>query len=113
MPLITLVLWWLGFTSIYKYFLHISSKELVDFEHLIIFYAIVISVLAGSLLGWAATEFLRFRHVHQRHQPPSVEVEELAAFAEIPTEKLTGLSSVRRMIAHHDEHGKFLYAEME
>jgi len=113
MPFITLLLWWLGFTSIYKYFLHISSKELVDFQNVIIFYMIVISVLAGSLLGWAGLEFLRFRHVHKRHRPSPTKIEELATFAEIPTEKLIELNSVRRMIAHHDEHGKFLYAEME
>lgn len=113
MPLITLLLWWLGFDPAYRYFLHISSRESVDFERLIIFYAIVIGVLAGSLLVWAGIEFLRFRHIHRRLRPVPVEIAELAAFAEIPTEKLSELGAVRRMIAHHDEHGKFLYADME
>jgi biofilm PGA synthesis protein PgaD len=112
MPLITLLLWWFGFTIFDKYFLHYSLSELVELEQLIILYNIVIAVLAVSLLAWAGIEFLRFRHVHQRHQPMPVEIAELAEFAHIPTNKMAELSSTRRMIVHHDEHGKFLYAEI-
>ena len=111
-PLLTLLLWSFGFTSIYQYFLDISESDLIDFKHLITFYAIVVGILAASLLVWAGSDFLRFRHNHQRRRPPLVEIKELAEFAEIPLQTMVELGSVQRMIAHHDERGKFLYAEI-
>lgn len=113
LPLITLGLWWLGFDFYDKHFLEISLAEWTSIKNLAIVYVCIVIFLGGSLLAWARTEFLRFRHVRRRLRPAPVEVAELAALAlKVSVKKMTELSSARRIIAHHDEHGKFLDAEL-
>ena len=110
MPLITLVIWSLGFKFYDATFLHNTRSELIDLRNLFVLYLSIIVTLGGSLLLWARTEYMRFRNVHRRTRPLAVSVEELAQFANIPPARMNELSTVRRMTAHHDEHGKFLYA---
>ena len=112
MPLITLGIWALGFEAIGSYFQPNSKSELGKMKHLAIQYLSVIAVLGGSLLVWARIEFMRFRNVNRRTRPVPTQVEELASFAQVATETMADLSSVRRMLVHHDEHGKFLYAKV-
>lgn len=112
MPLITVLLWWLGFSVVDKHFLHLSLEEWANFKQVIIYYAVVVLVMGASLLVWAGIQFARFHNNHQRHQPLPVELAELAECAQISVQHINELSLSRRMIAHHDEHGKFLYAEI-
>ena len=112
MPLITLGIWVLGFDAYGDYFQHLSQSQIDEMKHLFILYLSIVVVLGGSLLVWARTEFMRFRNVNRRTRPLPTKVEELANFAQVATETMADLSSVRRMLVHHDDHGKFLYAEI-
>ncbi|PRC90600.1 poly-beta-1,6-N-acetyl-D-glucosamine biosynthesis protein PgaD [Solimicrobium silvestre] len=113
MPLITLVIWALGFNYYDDHFLHNSPSELLDLRNLLVFYLSIIVTLGGSLLLWARTEYMRFRNVHRRTRPLPVAIEDLAEFSGVKPEIMAKLSTVKHMIAHHDEHGKFLYADFE
>jgi biofilm PGA synthesis protein PgaD len=110
MPLITLLMWALGFRYYDNHFLHNSTTELMDLKHIVVLYLSIIVTLGGSLLAWARTEYMRFRNVHRRTRPLPVDIAELAEFAKIKPEIMTHLTTVRCMTAHHDEHGKFVYA---
>lgn len=110
MPLITLLMWAIGFRYYDNHFLHNSPTELIDLRNIFVLYLSIIVTLGGTLLVWARTEYMRFRNVHRRTRPTSVAITELAEFAKIKPEIMSTLSTVRRMTAHHDEHGKFLYA---
>lgn len=112
MPLVTIILWALGFDLLNDYFIRDSKNNMGDMKHLFVLYASVVVVLGGSLLVWARTEFMRFHNVNRRTRPIPVEMGELAAFAHVAPERMAELSSVHRMIVHHDEHGKFLYADV-
>lgn len=112
MPLITLAIWALGFDAYGDYFQKNIKNHLDEMKHLFILYTSVIVVMGGSLLVWAKIEFMRFRNVSRRMCPVPAAVKELADFAQVATETMARLSSVRRMVVHHDDHGKFLYAEI-
>jgi len=113
MPLITLLLWALSFHYYDTRFLHDSPAELIDLRHIFVRYFSIIVALGGSLLIWAGIEYLRFRNVHRRMRLAPVAIEELANFADIRPEAMAILSELRQLNAHHDEHGKFLYATFE
>lgn len=112
MPLITLGIWALGFDAYGDYFHHISQSQISEMKHLFIVYLSIIVALGGSLLVWARTEFMRFRNVNRRTRPLPAKVEELANFAQTATQTLADLGAVRRMVVHHDDDGKFLFAEI-
>lgn len=113
MPLITLFFWWFGFSLFDKYFLHSTINESSDIKRMFFIYLLIVIALGGSLLTWAGTEFMRFHYLHRRNKPLPVDAKELANLIQIPTDKMAELSLARRMTAHHDENGKFLYAEIE
>ena len=109
LPLITLLIWALGFRFYDNLFFHNSPTELIDLRDIFVLYLSIVVTLGGSLLAWARTEFIRFRNVHRRTRPNAVSCAELAEFARIKPEIMEDLSVQRCIIAHHDEHGKFLY----
>ena len=113
MPLITLLMWALGFRYYDTHFLHNSPTELMDLRNIFVLYLSIIVTLGASLLAWARTEYLRFRNVNRRTRPAAVTTDELAEFAKIKPDTMATLSRVRHMPAHHDEHGKFLYATFD
>lgn len=112
LPVITLGMWMLGFGIYGDYFLHKSSTQVGNMKHLFVLYLSVIAVLGGGLLAWARTEFVRFRNVNRRTRPLPTEIKELADFAHVRPETMAQLVTVRRMVVHHDTHGKFLRAEI-
>ncbi|MEO6353427.1 MAG: poly-beta-1,6-N-acetyl-D-glucosamine biosynthesis protein PgaD [Burkholderiaceae bacterium] len=112
MPLITLCMWALGFDAFSDYFQGRSSNKMEEMKHLFVIYLSVVAVLGGGLLAWARTEFIRFRDVQRRTRPLPTEVPELAIFAQVATATMIDLTAARRMVAHHDAHGKFLSAEI-
>ena len=112
MPLITFFLWMLGWHFYERYFPHNYPSEQSHLKHLFSIYACVVIVMGGSLLIWARVEFLRFHDIHRRTRSLPVAQDELAWFAQIPINKIAELSALQQMVAHHDEKGDFLYAEV-
>lgn len=102
-PLITLVAWAMGIYHAYgevKY-----AQELLDLRHLVFIYSMVVLLLGGSLLLWAMKEYLRFRDSTRRLIPIPVTTTELADYAKLDDEYIIQWQALRRMVAHHDEHG--------
>ncbi len=112
LPLVTFVVWWSGCNFFDEYVLNAAPGELMDIKYLFLIYACVIVFMGSSLLIWARTEFIRFRNVRRRGKSMPAGITELAEFAQIPASTMTQLRFARQMIAHHNQHGKFLYAEI-
>jgi biofilm PGA synthesis protein PgaD len=113
LPLITIALWALGIEGFYRYFFEGSlSQELARITRVAINYTTVVCVLGGSLLLWARLEFLRFRNVSRRLRPHQTSADELARFARLPAHDIAVWQAARRVVAHHDDHGKLLGAEV-
>jgi biofilm PGA synthesis protein PgaD len=102
-PLITLVAWAIGIYHAYSEVKY--AQELLNLRHLVFIYSMVVLLLCGSLLLWALKEYLRFRDSTRRRIPIPVESTELADYAKLDEEHIVTWQGIRRMIAHHDEHG--------
>lgn len=112
MPLITILLWALGFGVYARYIQHDAVREIVELKHVASIYASVIGIMGGSLLLWARVEFWRFRNINRRSPPLPTSVEELAVFAELSATEMAAWQISRRVIAHHDEHGRLITADI-
>ena len=102
-PLITLIAWAVGIYHAYSEAEY--AQELLDLRHLFFIYSMVVLLLCGSLLLWALKEYLRFRDSTRRRVPVPVETTELADYAELDAEQIVRWQGIRRMVAHHDDHG--------
>ncbi|MDO8305729.1 poly-beta-1,6-N-acetyl-D-glucosamine biosynthesis protein PgaD [Herminiimonas sp.] len=102
-PLITLVAWGMGIYHAYSEVQY--AQELLNLRHLLFTYSMVVVLLCGSLLLWALKEYLRFRDSTRRHVPIPVATTELADYARLDAEHIVQWQGIRRMVAHHDEHG--------
>jgi biofilm PGA synthesis protein PgaD len=102
-PLITVVAWALGIYHAYSEVTY--AQELLNLRHLAFIYSMVVLLLCGSLLLWALKEYLRFRDSTRRRIPIPVESTELADYAKLEQEHIVEWQGVRRLTAHHDEHG--------
>lgn len=113
LPLVTIALWALGIEGFYHYFFEGSLKqELARITRIAVDYSIVAGLLGGSLLLWARVEFLRFRNLSRRLRPHRTSADDLARFARLPAQDIAGWQAARRVIAHHDDHGRLLRAEI-
>jgi biofilm PGA synthesis protein PgaD len=110
-PLITLAAWAMGIYHAYSEVKYV--QELLNLRHLVFIYSMVVIALCGSLLLWALMEYLRFRDSTRRRIPITVESTELAAYAKLDEEHIVSWQGLRRMVAHHDEHGHLREIAME
>ncbi len=62
-------------------------------------------------MAWV--EFVRFHNVNRRTQPIPVGLDEVADYAQLPMEEVSKWSKARRMVAHHDPHGRMISAEVQ
>jgi biofilm PGA synthesis protein PgaD len=106
MPLVTLIAWGFGFFRAYTEFR--LEVEVMELTRLVMIYLTIASAFGGSLLLWAFSEYMRFRHKNRRAMPQSVEPHELAGYANLATDELVVWQSSRCMTAHHDGRGSLL-----
>lgn len=103
-PLITLVAWVLGVSHAYD---ELSfARQADDLENLLLFYGFIVALLGGSLLLWAAKEYLRFRHSTRRRTPPHASVMDLAVYVQRPEADVHAWHGLQQMLALHDEDGR-------
>lgn len=111
MPLLTLLGWALGLNAYTGFFADAGFFKMQQVGKIFILYTSVICVMGGSLLLWARVEFLRFHNVNRRAIPVPVRVDEIALHAKLSVEALECWTSSRRMVAHHDHHGRVIVKE--
>lgn len=111
MPFITLAAWFFGVSKAHTQFWLI--QELVELQRLVVIYAAVIIALGSTLLIWALIDFLRFRNVHRRIAPTAARQEELADYIGVPEQEIAALHNARSIVAHHDDHGVLIGADIK
>ncbi|WP_293780721.1 poly-beta-1,6-N-acetyl-D-glucosamine biosynthesis protein PgaD [uncultured Oxalicibacterium sp.] len=105
-PLITLVAWWLGVNHAYD---ELSfARQADDLQNLLLFYGFIVAMLGGSLLLWAAKEYLRFRNSTRRRTPPHASVVDLATYVQRPENEVHAWHGFQQMMALHDEEGRVI-----
>jgi biofilm PGA synthesis protein PgaD len=113
LPLVTIALWAMGIEGFYHYFFEGTlTQELARITRVAINYSTVTLVLGGSLLLWARVEFMRFRNLSRRLRPHRTSPDDLARFALLPAHDIAEWQTARRVIAHHDDHGHLLRADV-
>jgi biofilm PGA synthesis protein PgaD len=111
-PLLALTTWPLGFAIAGSY-LHLPlTLTMIGIESVALILFVSVSISGSSLLIWSSLNYLRFRNTNRRRRRLPAQLEELADYSALLTEKMAAWQKARRVIAHHDEHGRLLQAEI-
>lgn len=106
LPLVTLI-GWVAFGWQFK--VHMLDLGGLDgFTSLLLTYAVVIAAMSGSLIAWAAYNYLRFRGADRRRHSGSVSLQALAASAGQDVETVQAWHAMRVMVAEHDGEGRII-----
>jgi poly-beta-1,6-N-acetyl-D-glucosamine biosynthesis protein PgaD len=110
-PLLALTAW-PGF-AIAGGYLHLPlTLTMIGVESVALILFVSVSISGSSLLIWSSLNYLRFRNTNRRRRRLPAQLEELADYSALLTEKMAAWQKARRVIAHHDEHGRLLEAEV-
>jgi biofilm PGA synthesis protein PgaD len=76
-------------------------------------YSLIIALLGGALLAWAYYNYFRFRGIERRKAAPRVTLTNLSDRYGIDTRKLEKWSRAKRLVVHHNDHGRVVWAECD
>lgn len=76
-------------------------------------YGLIIALLGGALLAWAYYNYFRFRGIERRKAFPRVTLANLSERYGIDTQKLETWSRAKRLVVHHNDHGRVIWAESD
>jgi len=104
MPLVTLLLWTLGW-------LRFSSKLLTPdavllLERRLPAYVAVVGLLCGGLVLWALASWWRFGQRERRKSAPGVSTQAVARRLGLDPVDLARWQTARRLVVHHDGEGR-------
>jgi biofilm PGA synthesis protein PgaD len=111
-PLLALASWPFEFGIAGAYLDFPVALTMVGIESIVFFLLGSVSISSFCLLVWSWLNYLRFRKVTRRSRLLPAQLEELADYSALLTEKMAAWQKARRVIAHHDEHGRLLEAEV-
>ena len=103
MPLITLIVWWIGV----KLF-HINMIQLEGYKSLVDklgMYAAIILIISMILIGWAEINLMRFKNKIRRLDNNELSVDEVAKRYNLKTNHLTLLRQKKSIIVYFNDKG--------
>ena len=104
LPVFALLGWAFGVRRFYdEMFARSGSQAVLE---LIGWYGLVVTVLAGSLVGWALYNIARFRGSDRRTAAATVAVAQVAELAGVDADTLRGWQRARVLYVTHDESGR-------
>jgi biofilm PGA synthesis protein PgaD len=103
LPLLALVAWAVGLEQAYEYMIVLGGYE--EVLGLLGIYTVIIMIMGGSLVGWAAYNILRYGSRAQRsgNQPPTLE--EVARYFRQGPQAVESWRRAQRLQISHDEKG--------
>ena len=110
MPVLAFAGWILGLRIGYNEM--VIRNGLSGVIGLVKLYSLIIALLGGALLAWAYYNYFRFRGVERRKAAPRVTVEKLSERYGIDTQRLEKWCQAKRLVVHHNDHGRVVWAEM-
>ena len=108
-PVLALLAWALGVEEAYKYMVVLGGY--VDVIRLAGIYALVILVLGGGLILWAAYNIARFRGVENRKQALPVTATEIGQYFGKDAALVARWQLEKRLHVFHDPEGRVLRVE--
>jgi biofilm PGA synthesis protein PgaD len=109
LPVISLIAWALGIKFFYDEMIARGGYE--AFLELLIFYLIVIFLIAVIFIGWATYNFFRFRGMERRRAIKPLETEDYARYFSVNGTELKNWRNMKRITIHFDEQGNILRVE--
>lgn len=110
LPLLTLLGWALGIDSAYEQMVKLGGYQIV--LGLWLFFAAVILIMGGLLLGWARVNFYRFRGPDRRQLPGLTDGALMAADFGLEAHQQSTLHSCRRARLDHHPDGSLRRVEI-
>lgn len=111
LPLLTLLAWAIGIEAAYAQMATLGGYRIA--AELWGFFATVILVMGGVLLGWARINFYRFRGPDRRQLPGRTGSARMAADFGLAPDRLSALQTCRRARLDHHPDGSLLWAEID
>lgn len=110
LPLLTLLGWALGMDSAYEQMIALGGYQIV--LGLWLFFAAVILIMGGLLLGWARLNFYRFRGPDRRQLPGLTDEPQMAADFGLEAHQHSILHTCRRARLDHHPDGTLRRVEI-
>ena len=111
LPLLTLLAWAIGIEAAYAQMVALGGYQIA--AELWAFFATVILIMGGLLLGWARINFYRFRGPDRRQLPGRTDSARMAADFGLAPDRLSALHACRRARLDHHPDGSLLWAEID
>jgi biofilm PGA synthesis protein PgaD len=110
LPLLALAAWAIGMEQAYKYMIALGGYE--EVIGLLGIYTLIILIMGGSLVGWAAYNILRYgkRAKRSSSEPPALE--EVARYFRQGPLAVEGWRQAQRLQVMHDEKGGIARVEV-
>ena len=110
LPLLSFFAWAIGFQQAYKYM--VVRGGYTEVLHLIGLYTLIILLLGGSLVAWAAYNILRYGRLPKRTGNPPVPHEQVARYFRQGPQAVRTWQAAQRLHVHHDEKGDVARVEI-
>ena len=110
LPLVGFLGWLLGIGVAHYHMIILKGYR--GLATLLPLYLLVIVSLGGSLIAWAQYNFIRFRGTQRRRKAKDVRLEMLAVHFAVDATALSQWLQLRRLVLHHDQHGKLVEVEV-
>lgn len=110
LPLLTVLAWAIGIEAAYEQMVTLGGYQIA--VELWAFFATVILIMGGLLLGWARINFYRFRGPDRRQLPSRTDSARMAADFGLAPDRLSALQTCRRARLDHHPDGRLLSAEI-
>lgn len=111
LPLLTLLAWAIGIDAAYGQMVTLGGYQIA--ADLWLFFAAVILVMGGLLLGWARINFYRFRGPDRRQLPGRTDSAKMAVDFGLAPDRLSALQTSRRAWLDHHPDSSLRHVEVD
>ena len=109
LPIVGVLGWVVGIGAAHYHMIVLEGYR--GLSALLPLYLLIIALLGGSLVSWAQYNLIRFRGTERRTRSKDARPEMLAAHFGVDATDLNQWLSVRRLVLHHDQHGRLIKVE--
>ncbi|MFZ5492923.1 MAG: poly-beta-1,6-N-acetyl-D-glucosamine biosynthesis protein PgaD [Pseudomonadota bacterium] len=111
LPLLTLLAWAIGIEAAYEQMVALGGYRIA--AELWAFFATVILIMGGLLLGWARINFYRFRGPDRRQLPGRTDSAKMAADFGLAPDQLSALQTCRCARLDHHPDSSLRHVELD
>jgi poly-beta-1,6-N-acetyl-D-glucosamine biosynthesis protein PgaD len=110
LPVVGILGWIVGIGAAHYHMIILEGYR--GLSALLPLYLLIIALLGGSLISWAQYNLIRYRGTQRRTRSKDVHLEMLAAHFAVDATALSQWLELRRLVLHHDQHGRLIEVEV-